>query len=248
MADGYTRQALADIQPLNDINAEDFNAEFNAIQSAFDNSVGHDHGGLTPGTGAPISLSSAVGGVLPIANGGTGIATSLVTTVSGSTQSFIGTINATTGVEDNGNRVLSLSNLPALEYLLPSDPTGTTSTTLVMMGLAATLIPTTTGRVMITISGAMYNATVTDGVKIAIYSGPIATVPANGAALVGSVRSNVLVMGNPTGAVNGQVPFSITGMATGLTLSAEIWIDLAVAATTGGTATVLDLTVVAVEV
>lgn len=75
MASGYTRQASANIQPNKPINAEDFNAEFNALQTAFDNSTGHDHTGSVTGDGAKISLTAAVSGILPVANGGTGDST-----------------------------------------------------------------------------------------------------------------------------------------------------------------------------
>lgn len=73
---GYTRQSLATIQPGLDIDAEPFNDEFNAVQAAFDNSTGHDHSGLFPGDGAKVALPTAVTGILPVANGGTGVALS----------------------------------------------------------------------------------------------------------------------------------------------------------------------------
>lgn len=72
MANGYTRQATANIQPNLEINAEDFNAEFDALADAFDNTLGHDHSGSSTGTGAKIVLTTAVTGALPVANGGTG--------------------------------------------------------------------------------------------------------------------------------------------------------------------------------
>jgi hypothetical protein len=72
MASGYVRQATANIQPNLEINAEDFNAEFDAIADAFDNTLGHDHSGSDTGTGAKIVLTTAVTGSLPVANGGTG--------------------------------------------------------------------------------------------------------------------------------------------------------------------------------
>ena len=75
MATGYTRQSTADIQPNLPINSGDLNAEFDQLQSAFDNTTGHDHTGSSTGTGAQISLTDAVTGILPVDNGGTGLAT-----------------------------------------------------------------------------------------------------------------------------------------------------------------------------
>ncbi len=75
MASGYTRQALANIQPLLNINAADLNVEFNTLANAFDSTSGHDHSGSVAGDGAKISLTTAITGILPTANGGTGSAT-----------------------------------------------------------------------------------------------------------------------------------------------------------------------------
>lgn len=72
MGNGYVRQSAADI--VNDavINAAPLNAEFNAIRDAFDGSTGHSHDG-TVGEGQQIDLATAVTGILPEANGGTGV-------------------------------------------------------------------------------------------------------------------------------------------------------------------------------
>ena len=72
MPAGYTRQAAANIQPGLRANAEDLNAEYNALAGTFDNALGHDHSGSVAGDGAKIPLASGVSGVLPVANGGTG--------------------------------------------------------------------------------------------------------------------------------------------------------------------------------
>lgn len=73
---GYTRQAEANIQDGLVINSDDLNDEYNALQTAFDNSVGHDHSGNAAGTGQKINLTTGVTGVLPSVNGGTGSASS----------------------------------------------------------------------------------------------------------------------------------------------------------------------------
>lgn len=53
MANGYTRQRAANIVTGGVISADDFNAEYNAIEGAFNASSGHNHDG-TAGGGAPI--------------------------------------------------------------------------------------------------------------------------------------------------------------------------------------------------
>ena len=50
---GYTRQAAANIVTGGVIDAADFNAEYNAIEAAFNASTGHTHDGTT-GNGPPI--------------------------------------------------------------------------------------------------------------------------------------------------------------------------------------------------
>ena len=50
---GYTRQASSNIVTGGVIDAADFNAEYNAIENAFNASTGHDHSGTT-GNGPPI--------------------------------------------------------------------------------------------------------------------------------------------------------------------------------------------------
>jgi hypothetical protein len=52
MGQGYTRTSTATIATGKVINAADFNAEYNLIEDAFNNSTGHDHSGAA--NGAPI--------------------------------------------------------------------------------------------------------------------------------------------------------------------------------------------------
>jgi len=51
---GYTRQAAANIVTGSVIDADDFNDEYNQVQSAFNSSTGHTHDG-SAGEGAPIT-------------------------------------------------------------------------------------------------------------------------------------------------------------------------------------------------
>jgi hypothetical protein len=74
MGTGYSRQSAADIITDANITAAPLNAEFNAIQSAFDSTAGHSHDG-TSGEGPQINLTTSITGTLPIANGGTNATT-----------------------------------------------------------------------------------------------------------------------------------------------------------------------------
>lgn len=74
MATGYTRQSSGLIATGNTVFASHFNNEFNAIENAFNATTGHNHDG-TAGGGAPIDLTTATTGTLPLTRGGTGAAT-----------------------------------------------------------------------------------------------------------------------------------------------------------------------------
>ena len=110
MTVGYIRQSSAEIQPSLAINAEDLNAEFDQLASAFDSTSGHDHSGSVSGDGAKIGLTTAVTGALPVANGGTGLTTSPITTSLGGT-----------GVTDGSNLLPPGVIMP---YVVTSPPTG----------------------------------------------------------------------------------------------------------------------------
>src|SRR5439155_2819066 len=125
------------------------------------------------------------------------------------------------------------------------NPVGTASTTGVMMGLAGSITPNRTGNVLIIISGDIFNNTINDGGTVQIRTGT-GTAPINGAALTGTVRG-----GTPatTAAVGSEKsPFSVNAVVTGLTLGTAVWLDLGVAAVIGGTATVENISISAVEV
>lgn len=103
MAAGYTRQAAATISSGLTIASADLNAEFNQAQAAFDITSGHDHSGSAAGTGAKIILTSAVSGILPVANGGTGVTTSTGTgsVVLSASPTLTGTLTAA-GISTSG--------------------------------------------------------------------------------------------------------------------------------------------------
>lgn len=131
----------------------------------------------------------------------------------------------------------------------PADPTTTTSLTGVMMGLSASITPTKTGTILILVSGDIDNNTDNDGVQLQIRTGT-GTPPINGVVLTGTTQGGLVKMqltrtGNDT--ILTRVPFSLNAIQTGLTLNTAVWIDISLAAITGGSARVRDISMSIVE-
>jgi len=126
-----------------------------------------------------------------------------------------------------------------------ASPTGTSSSTQVMLGLAGSVTPAVTGSVLLIISGVWKNGSgASNGLTYSLYTGT-GTAPANGAALTGTLRSAAPQATSPAANVN--VPFSIQAIVTGLTLETAYWFDLAFSSTSG-TNTISGVTVSAAEV
>ncbi len=103
-------------------------------------------------------------------------------------------------------------------------PTGTASTTGVMMGLGltgATITPAATGRVHFTIGGSLSNTT-TSAVTVGLRFGT-GTAPSNAGAPTGT-QIGAVFKGNPE-AASAFVPFTAVGIVTGLTLGTAVWFD-----------------------
>jgi hypothetical protein len=102
-----------------------------------------------------------------------------------------------------------------------TNPTGTTSTTGVMAGLAFTVTPGVTGVILVEFWGIMYSSA-SSNVSVNMRYGTGAA-PANGAALAG----NVITTNNITALVNVQyTPFHVSGILSGLTVGTTYWFDL----------------------
>ena len=168
------------------------------------------------------------------------------------------TINAVTGYQiggaaASGNRLMGngtnfVSTALAGTQSTPADPSTTTSTTGVMMGLAGTVTPTGTGRVLIVISGDIDNDTLGDGCKVQIRTGTGAA-PANGDALTGTTRGGLTNFLNPNIATLtvGRGQFSLNAVVSSLTLSTAVWVDVSLAAVTGGVARIRNLSISTAE-
>ena len=122
-------------------------------------------------------------------------------------------------------------------------PTGTTSTTGVMMGLAGAITPAHSGNVLLIVSGTLTNGTTGDGAALQIRYGT-GTAPTNGATLTGTAVGNNISDNNP---VLNKIPFSVQAVVTGLTVGTAYWVDVGLAAVTGGTASIATVSVSALE-
>jgi hypothetical protein len=154
---------------------------------------------------------------------------------------------AAVGTRPIGNGTNWIATTPASAQSSPANPTGTASTTGVMMGLAGSITTSsaTSGKVLFIISGTIFNATaIADGGKVQLYTGT-GTAPINGAALTGTARGGLVQYIAAT--TSEKTPFSVNAIATGLAASTAYWIDVGLAAITGGTATITDVSISAYE-
>lgn len=129
----------------------------------------------------------------------------------------------------------------------PSNPTGTTSTSAaVMMGLAGAFTPGLTGSVLIMLSGDIFNAgAIADGATVQLSYGS-GSAPSNAGTLTGTqVGGKVHYVASTTA---GKVPFCVQAVITGLTVDTAYWLDAAVESVTGGTATIENLSLSAIEI
>lgn len=120
----------------------------------------------------------------------------------------------------------------------PANPTATTNTTGVMMGLAQAITPNFSGRILIIVSGYLSNGTASSGAKAQIRHGT-GTAPINGAALTGTADGNYVAVQNGT-APMAAIPFCMQVILTGLTIGTAYWVDVSLASITSGTSTLFN--------
>lgn len=139
---------------------------------------------------------------------------------------------------------LTLTTPPAHTLSSVAAPSLTASLTGVMMGLAGAITPVLSGKVRITISGDIANSVSGDGSNVQVRFGT-GTAPVNGAALTGTTVGSLVKF--IAAAAGQKVPFCIGATITGLTLNTAIWIDVGLAAVTGGNASIADVDITADE-
>jgi hypothetical protein len=142
---------------------------------------------------------------------------------------------------------LNLYNSATLQAS-PSNPTGTTNTTGVMMGLGGTckLTPTYSTRVQIWFIGDIGSSAAADGGVFTAYYGT-STAPGNGVSVTGTAVNGPISSIAQSANANPRIPFTSGGIITGLTPGTAYWFDLYLAANGGGTATALNLNCTAFE-
>lgn len=129
-----------------------------------------------------------------------------------------------------------------------ANPGNNASLTIAMAGIGSTLAftPTQTGRMLISISGIIANNSASNGYTASIRFGT-GTAPVNGAALSGFPGGpSIGALGNAGSAALGS-PFTLVGIATGLSPGVPAWADIAFAPLVGGTCTLSSLTAALIE-
>jgi hypothetical protein len=135
--------------------------------------------------------------------------------------------------------------VPTISQTSPSDPTATANTTGVMMGLAGTITPATTGRILIMLSGDVQNDTNGDGVKTQLRFGTGAA-PTNGDALTGTTAGGLVVF--TAAAAAGRAPLALQATVSGLTFATAYWVDVGLGAITGGSAALKNISLTLFEI
>ncbi|SRR5581483_8643664 len=124
----------------------------------------------------------------------------------------------------------------------PADPTGTTSTSAVAMGLGSVCAwtPKRGNKMLVTFCGSITNSAASAGAKVQIKYGT-GTPPSNGGSGGVPVTPQQTLQGNASTA-GLKVPFSITALVNPLGSTEQHWFDIFLAAVSTGTASVTDIT------
>jgi hypothetical protein len=128
----------------------------------------------------------------------------------------------------------------------PANPTGTTSLTGVMMGMAGTITPKTTGNVLFLITFGISNNTASDGCSWIIKFGT-GSAPANAAAPSGTSAGALSATVNNASTAAAVFGAAAEGYATGLVVNTAYWYDIDLTALTGGTCSLNNVTIIAIE-
>lgn len=135
--------------------------------------------------------------------------------------------------------------IPTASQKSVAAPTGTASTTLVMAGVAGSITPSVTGRVLFMVSGNMASDTTNDGCRAQLSYGT-GGAPSNGGALTGTQTGTIWIESQDLLGAD-KNGFSLQSWVTTLTVGTTYWIDLAFSSVTAGTASLTDLTITALE-
>ena len=189
------------------------------------------------------------GTTISIANGGTGqtTANSALNALLPSQAENVGKYLLTNGNNTSWSTIIGVSTNATPYQILPADPVTTTSTVGVMMGLAGTFTPSGTGNIMIIITGDMNTTGSGNGGQVQIRTGT-GTAPTHSAALTGTARGSLIKYNNGGSQGIVSVPFTCNSIVSGLIPGTSYWIDISLAAITGGTARVRNITISIIEI
>jgi hypothetical protein len=206
--------------------------------------------------GTPSIAAAALTGQVGAGAGGTGVNNGSSTITLGAALTTTGAGAPTLAFPATGRTytypltaATLLSTAGATLTANPANQTGTTSTAAFVMlgtGGTCTITPTNSTRLFFVFSGVMLTSVALDGgvVKLAFGTG---SAPGNGAAASGTVvGTQVGISGTTT--INTTIPFSLSGIATGLSVGTAAWLDLQFEAIAGGTFTIQNVTCSAYEV
>ena len=122
---------------------------------------------------------------------------------------------------------------------------GTNDQSGLMMGLGQTLTPNRSGIVLIIISGNI-SLGGSNGAKVQIMYGS-GISPSYGDGIKGTSAGSMIEAMNAGLFTTGRYPFTVNSVITGLSVGSEYWFDLCLAAISGGTAYISNLSVSIVE-
>lgn len=202
-----------------------------------------------PALGTPASgvLTNATG--LPIASGVSGLAAGIA--------AFLATPNsanlAAALTDETGSGANVFGTLPTLNTVNITNmgrtqstvaaPTGTAAGP-VMMGLAGTVTPAGSGNVLFIIVMDVLNTVSGDGGTIQMRTGTGAA-PVNGAGVTGTTRGAAHAIASSPASYS--VSTTLISYVTGLAIATAVWFDVSLAMLVGGTVTIKNIDLVAIE-
>ncbi|MEM3844811.1 MAG: hypothetical protein QXU98_03820 [Candidatus Parvarchaeota archaeon] len=149
--------------------------------------------------------------------------------------------NLSTMKEDIINTIL---NNIKVQVSKPQNPNAIQAATPANAGLGVTYTPSTTGRILIIVTGQVGNTNANEGANIQLAYGT-GTSPTNGSQATGTVLGNSYAV--MSGINNQYFPFTFTYVLTGLTIGTRYWFDLQANVIGSGNVMIQSVTVLIVE-
>ena len=221
--------------------------QFPSLSSgACSSGLGLDSGNNTVLISCPGAASSIQVGTTTVTSGtNNNILTTGTGTLANVTIASLLTAGSNITITGTTNATIATALNSAVLQGAPGNPTGTTSTTGVMMGLGSTckLTPTYSTRVYVSFIGGIASTVGADAVGAQVKYGT-GTAPSNGAAFTGtSIGPNNAAQGT-----TGTVPYSGGGIITGLTPGTAYWFDIDLSVQAGTTGSIVNVGCSAAEV